>query len=241
VASQGELWTIERVLEITDGSIVRGVCDEHRVSMSPDGRTWIRKRVLTAGCQQLMAEAICWLLARELNLAVPLGAVFVCDTDENETSWLSREVSPILHWGESSFEQVENLETLGGLIALDVLTLNNDRHAGNLLLQPKGRNNQLFLWGIDSGNALIGYASDFVERQSEVPTPEGLPLRAIHLLSKTALWQERVVAGAMSTAERISRIESPLLGKFCVKLAISAESRSTKRSSKHCCIVETTL
>lgn len=210
VGTQGSLWTIERVPEVVDGGIVRGMFDAHRVSMTPDGRTWIRKRVLTTGHNSLTAEAVCWLLAHELQIDVPHAAVYLCEDDDNETSWLSNEISPTLHWGETEYAQVANLENLGGLIALDVLTLNNDRHAGNLIVQPNGRGSALTLWGIDSGNALIGQAYDFVARRDDIPDAAVLPVRA---LVNTDAW-ERVRERALRAAEQILQLNGILLDDF---------------------------
>jgi hypothetical protein len=210
VGTQGSLWTIERVPEVVDGCVVHGLFDEHRVSISPDGRTWIRKRVLTTGHNSLTAEAVCWLLANEMQLEVPPAAVYVCEDDENQTSWLSREVSPTLHWAATEHASVHNLAALGGLIALDVLTLNNDRHAGNLLVQPEGRGDALRLWGIDSGNALIGQASDFLARKDEVPDPYILPVRP---LVNSVVWAN-IRAKALDAAGQMSQLNGVLLNDF---------------------------
>jgi hypothetical protein len=216
VGTQGSLWTIERVPEVVDGGVVRGMSDEHHVSMTPDGRTWIRKRVLTTGHNPLTAEAVCWLIACEMQMDVPAAAVYVCERDENETSWLSQEISPTLHWDETEHAQVVNLENLGGLIALDVLTLNNDRHAGNLIVQPDDRGSTLTLWGIDSGNALIGQADDFVERRDETPNATVLPVRA---LVNTDAW-DRVRERALQTAEQILQLNSILLDDFVTEACL---------------------
>lgn len=226
MVSQGSLWTIERVPEVIDGGIVRGVCDEHRVSMTPDGRTWIRKRVLTTGCNPLTAEAACWLIARELHLPVPYAAVYLCERDGNETSWLSGEISPTLHWSETDHAKIVNLESLGGLIALDVFTLNSDRHAGNLLVHPD-RTGMFTLWGIDSGNALIGQVPDFVEQRDDIPNG---PIPPVRSLVNTNAWAT-VRGDAIRSAQKIRQFNSiwlnDLLSEAC---ALGQEPRRAELS-----------
>lgn len=131
----GEL--IERIPSVVDGDEIRVPHTEtHQWSMSSDGRRWARKRVLTTGSESLLAEALCSLLAERLDLQVPAGAVFVDAADSYQTSWLSRQVLPVTHWIPNRVAMVTNLADLGGLLVLDVLTMNEDRHGGNLLFSP---------------------------------------------------------------------------------------------------------
>lgn len=150
LAVQRQIGGLEYLTEVTDGPVIKGVFDEHRVSITADGRTWIRKRVVITGDQPLVAEAVAWLLAMELGLPVPHAAILVAP-DHNDTSWLSQEVSPMLQWDDGDAAAVVNIEALGRVIALDTLTLNNDRHQGNLIVQALAPG-QLLMWAIDSGN-----------------------------------------------------------------------------------------
>jgi hypothetical protein len=199
---------IERLIEVADGTAIKGVCDEHCVSISADGRTWIRKRVITTGDQPLVAEAVSWLLAKALRIAVPQAAVLVA-ADHNDTSWLSQEITPMLQWDDREAKDIVNLEELGKVIALDALTLNNDRHQGNLLVQAT-ESGTLRLWAIDSGNALVGWPDDFAERRDEIPDPAVLPIR--HVI-KTSMWQH-VVASAYEAADAVSEIDDAWITAF---------------------------
>ena len=57
----------------------------------------------------------------------------------------------MLQWDDGDAAAVVNIEALGRVIALDTLTLNNDRHQGNLIVQALAPG-QLLMWAIDSGN-----------------------------------------------------------------------------------------
>lgn len=208
LAAQRQTWRLEHLTEVTDGPVIKGVFDEHRVSITADGRTWIRKRVVITGDQPLVAEAIAWLLAMELGLPVPHAAILVAP-DHNDTSWLSQEVSPMLQWDDGDAAAIVNIEALGGVIALDTLTLNNDRHQGNLIVQALGPG-QLQMWAIDSGNALVGWPGDFLERRDQIPDASILPVRRI---VNTLVWQ-RIVASAQTTARSIETLTDATITRF---------------------------
>ena len=51
------------------------------------------------GCEALLAEAVTWLLAREIGVCTPDAAF--CD-DAGERAWLSRRVPDANHWSAAS-------------------------------------------------------------------------------------------------------------------------------------------
>lgn len=218
--------------ELSDGPVIRGVIDEHRVAISADGRTWIRKRVASTGSEPLVAEALAWLLAQTLDIRVPHAAVLVAQP-HGETSWLSREIAPVLHWDDRDASDIENIDTLGAVIALDVLTLNHDRHRGNLLVQPLV-SGKLQLWAIDSGNAVVGWPGDFVKRHDELPDAEVLPIQ--HIVN-TPIWQG-IEISARAAARTINAISEALVADFVGEAcAIGAEPEEglLVRALRHRC------
>jgi hypothetical protein len=84
------------------------------------------------------------------------------------------------------------------VLALDALILNPDRHAGNLLLEPEPDPPppHLRLWSIDLGNARVGWPTDFLEEEDEVPEP----------IPELVLPVESVSGPAMQTAAQAVEI-----------------------------------
>ncbi len=92
------------------------------------------------GTNGLLAEAVGWLLSRQLSIPTPDAAVGYPD-DDNERCWLSQRLLHVTHWSPDIIPHLYNLEVLGRMVALDVLVLNEDRHIGNLLIQYEGLHN----------------------------------------------------------------------------------------------------
>jgi len=120
-------------LNVEDGAELRVAHTEtHSWSIDVTGTIWARKRVTVTGIEGLLAEAVSWLLARRLRIPVPDAAV----TLSGDLSWLSKQITPVVHWDAIHQGGITNLMDLGKVLVLDVLINNPDRHAGNLLLQP---------------------------------------------------------------------------------------------------------
>jgi hypothetical protein len=168
-----------------------------RYSIDEAGRRWVRKLEENIGCEELLAEAISWLLARRLDVPVPAAAYH---GGPGELSWLSGLISPVVHWDSAHAPKVTNLDGLGAVLALDALVQNPDRHAGNLLVQPIDAVT-VKVWAIDHGQALVGWPEDFKEKANEIPGVRnllrGLP---IDLLEEPA-------ANAARKAAKLSRSE----------------------------------
>lgn len=89
------------------------------------------------------------------------------------------------------------MEPFGAMLALDAITHNEDRHLGNILIQPDPDDVHLRAYAIDSGSALVGW-SDFHNLQMAVPSPRNLaPGIPVDLLE----------AGALAAAARAATIE----------------------------------
>lgn len=118
-------------LNVEDGAELRVAHTEtHSWSIDVTGTIWARKRVEVTGIEGLLAEAVSWLLARRLRVPVPDAAV----TLSGDLSWLSKQITPVVHWDAIHQGGITNLLDLGKVLVLDVLINNPDRHAGNLLL-----------------------------------------------------------------------------------------------------------
>jgi hypothetical protein len=176
------LFQIERLAGVVDGELVpiRNGSDA-RWARDATGRTWVRKREVNTGANGLLAEAASYLLGDLLGVRQPRAAVF---HDGDEWSWMSeRLVAAGEHWNPDQRDLIANVEEVGRMVALDALTLNEDRHAQNLLVEPLADGAHLRVWAIDSGNALIGTPVDFCGRGVEPPNPSnharGLPILAL--------------------------------------------------------------
>lgn len=136
------------------------------------GREWVRKQELETGFQCLMAEAFGALFAAEMAIPVPDSAVQI---HRNERAWLSGLLHDVTHWDPAKLPFIENLDSLGSMLALDALLLNEDRHRGNILLQSVADESEVLrIWSIDMGNALVGWPTDFLSSRDRIPDPSNL-------------------------------------------------------------------
>lgn len=158
---------IERVASLVDGQAIRlPATITHCHAMDDKGRRWVRKRDSDTGPESTVAEAISWLVGREIGVPLPAAAVHGVGTAE--LSWLSGLVDPMIHWDADKWDLVSNQEAMGAVIALDAITLNEDRHNGNILLEATDEG-RLRLWAIDSGLALVGRPAELRGRIGEIP------------------------------------------------------------------------
>jgi hypothetical protein len=171
---------VTRVLSVSDQSLVL-VENTSNVTYAADGegRRWVRKHVTNTGAQPMLAEILGWLLARELGIPVPDGAVAGTG---NDVSWLSSYVADVTHWEPARAHLITNLDGLGGALALDAIILNADRHAGNILLQTIDPHH-VVAWAIDHENATIGHPQDFARSPNHIPSTanvaRGLPVELL--------------------------------------------------------------
>jgi hypothetical protein len=185
---------VQHLTDHGDVPVVHTGCAVYSIDSA--GKRWVRKREANTGIEELLAEMIGWLLARKLFVPVPEAGVFVAG---NDRSWLSAEIQDVLHWDSSRAPFVTNMAGLGAMMALDTMILNEDRHAGNILLQPDLDQLHLKAWAIDHGNALVGWPTDYVARRREIPDPRNLA---------PGLPMDLVQEGAMEAAEKATCIVS---------------------------------
>lgn len=117
-----------------------------------NGRTWIRREGALMGDNGILAEALWWLLASSFDIPTPQAA-YHCDS--NDDGWLSRRIEEVVHWRPSRASYLINVDGLGGVLALDAITGNGDRHPRNLLLETISES-RMCAWAIDAANAAIG-------------------------------------------------------------------------------------
>jgi hypothetical protein len=180
-------------------------------SIDSAGRRWVRKREANTGVEEFLAEMIGWLLARRLLVPVPEAGVFVAG---NDRSWLSAQIQDVVHWAPSHAPFVTNMSGLGAMMALDTLILNEDRHAGNILLQPFQDQLHLKAWAIDHGAALGGSPTDYTTRRKDIPDPHNLA---------RGLPMDLLQEGAMEAAEKATCLVLqdilPLVREACTHAA----------------------
>lgn len=200
---------IERLVGATDGDAIEvphGA--EARWSRDSTGRLWVRKRESFTGYNGLLAEAICHLLGGELGVRQPNAAVL---HDGVEWSWMSEAVPAVRHWSPAFADLIDNPDEVAHMLALDAVTLNDDRHAANILAQPKDDHAHYVLWAIDSGNALVGQPADLLRAGLDHPNPRnhavGLPVDALRASAMAAA----EVAGTIPE-ERLLHIVSEACG-----------------------------
>lgn len=150
-------------------------------ALDSEGGRWVRKREADMGCEGFIAETLSWLVARRVGAPVPAGAVFTADGAER--SWLSSVIPAVAHWNAALAPFVINTDELGAILALDTVVLNEDRHAGNILLEHHPDELHLRVWAIDHDDAIVGRPDDFVARRNSIPSARnlarGLPIDLI--------------------------------------------------------------
>ncbi|PRQ08402.1 hypothetical protein [Enhygromyxa salina] len=171
-----------------------------RVAVGDDGTEWVHKELM--GVNQVLAEAVSFLLANRLDLPVPSGGV--SRDSSGSPSWLSHLIHAPSHWQPSLFESIEDgPESMGTMYALDALVLNEDRHDGNVLLEHRGEGTRR-PWYIDFANAHIGSPVGLLDDRDLVPDP-----RASHF--RPAPLGDAVVRAATAAAHRAQALPTECL------------------------------
>lgn len=200
-----------REVEVENTSVAKYVVDA-------EGRKWVGKAYVDTGLESIAAEALSWSIAMELGARVPLAGHHGALHDDTFV-WLSGYVADSIHWAAEHANFIANLDELGAMLAVDVLVMNEDRHARNILLTPEnGMESRLTAWAIDFGNAIIAYPADYLSRADEIPSTRNLARG----LPTTLLRR-----GAMAAAAKASSMcESPHIGTYVATAArLVEESR----------------
>jgi hypothetical protein len=130
------------------------------------GQRWVAKREADMGCEALLAEALTWLLARQVGVPVPDAAF--CD-DPSERAWLSAWLPHAKHWSAGLLGPVRNPKEAAAILALDAVVFNEARHGGNLLVVEAAGGASVV--AIDADEARIGHPADLAAMGLVPPQP----------------------------------------------------------------------
>ena len=97
------------------------------------GRLWVRKDVGASDmpAQGLLGELLGWFLGRQVGVPIPDAAIW--RGHQSGIAWMSAYLDSVLAW-DPALADCYDLSDLGAILALDVVLLNRDRNAGNLLM-----------------------------------------------------------------------------------------------------------
>jgi hypothetical protein len=126
-----------------------------------DGNRWVLKRNML-GYNSILAEAVGLELSRLLGIQTPSAGLLV---EPGQHLWMTRYLPDVKHWSLDDRHLVKNLPDIGGMLVLDIVVGNEDRHAGNILLQAKDRT--LTAFSIDMEQSWAGTPEDISERPVE--------------------------------------------------------------------------
>lgn len=158
-------------------------------ALDAHGNEWIAKREADMGCEALLAEAMTWLLARQIGVRVPDAAF--CD-EPGERAWLSRRVPDANHWSAAIAGRIANPAEAGAIIALDAIVFNEARHGRNLLATAAAPGSPFTVWAIDADEALIGHVEEYAALRGAVPDPRihafGFPAAELRAAAHTAAY-----------------------------------------------------
>lgn len=122
-----------------------------------EGRSWIHKPSM--GFNEVLAEAIGFLVGRRLGIRVPAGAVY---TENGAPSWLSEVVENTKHWNHDLCGSLADPHEIARIYVLDAIIHNEDRHAGNLLLE-RYSDGLYRAWSIDTADAGINEPESIID------------------------------------------------------------------------------
>lgn len=173
------------------------------------GRRWIRKTRAQIHKRGLIAEAIGWLFCERLGLPIPDIAIYL-PGEYTQDCWLSEQIRLVEHWSPTR-TPVQNLGDMGGILAVDAVLGNADRHEGNILLQPQVIEGEESwkLWAIDFEISAVGDGERFRELGSRVPEvsslPQSLPFEslykpALEVAQEIASFEEQFITSTVEAA-----------------------------------------
>jgi hypothetical protein len=169
----------ERLQRLTAWQVRGRVPVEHNneahYALSADRRSWVVKRASLSGPGEILAEAVGHQLAPLLGIPVPTGAWGELDGDLH---WFSERRPFVSHYHPAHLANVTPLTDFGRVIVLDVLLINEDRHAGNVLL-VHGGDGALTPCFIDFGSAIVGQPGNFARNVHYEPRHANFAPRSV--------------------------------------------------------------
>lgn len=167
--------------------------NEAKYVVADDGSKWVMKKVSITGPNQFLAEAISYQLAHLLGLSVPTGGV---GGSGEGLAWFSSLQPTVAHYSPARLPMTSQQADFGRIVALDVWVINEDRHAGNVLLVSG--DTSFTPCFIDFGSAMVGHPADYVKRINYVPREAEFVARTV---APELLWR-----GAQEAADAIDRL-----------------------------------
>lgn len=216
--------SIPRVVEVFDhGEVEVPHASSATYCTDERGRDWVRKRKLHCGANDMLAEALAWLLARAIRAPVPEAAIYESATDPDESSWLSRRILSFRHLSQLGTSTVTwtNLPEFGAVLALDAVLWVEDRHMLNILAEPVPPE-RWRIWGIDFGRGLVGDPVAFEGVGLDAP-PVDQVARGLDIVA--------CEPGAQAAAAALSRLESTRIEAFVAEAAGFADEPDPARIS----------
>ncbi len=165
------------------------------------GGRWVLKQDLRR--DQLLAEALGWLLSRHLGVPTPdAGVVGTGD----QMAWASRFVDDALQWSPTRANVVSNVDGLGAMIAFDALIANPDRHSENILCVPQESADQVFVHSIDLEGAWAG--------DPAIIDGAGLDVPEVSLTQPAYIPVDLIDSSARELAARAERLDNATLAVY---------------------------
>lgn len=166
----------------------------HWAHTERDGKKWVAKLGRDSAGRGIAAEAFSWLLGSEIGLRVPGAAIAV---EGLKRAWLSERIEGARNWDPTDRDNIDNVDEVGAMLALDAVVANGDRHHQNVLVVHDPDALHLTVWAIDHGRA------DIVHLPRLILLGEGPP--PVHD-DRPDLTPARFRAGAMAAAEQMEAL-----------------------------------
>ncbi len=152
-----------------------------------DDKRWLLKRMEDSGPEEIIAEALAWRLGEALDLLIPTCALLI---DGKHRGWLSSCLKDVDHWHPEARGRISNPDQVAGMLVLDAILGNSDRHQANLLVEWSADESSVRVWAIDHGAAQVADSVLFRQLGLDPPRPHRqspqLPYRALASRARTA-------------------------------------------------------
>lgn len=153
-----------REVERIEGGVLEGLpvpvgCRTEAVyATDATNRDWVLKKLISA--PGMCAEAVGWILARQLGIPVPDGAAVPGAKGASPPwIWASRREPSLVHWDPDLADRIVNLDQFAAVVMLDAWLGNGDRHDQNITCRQRA-DGSLELLAIDYDAASVGDAAE---------------------------------------------------------------------------------
>lgn len=213
--SLGRLTPSRALARVRVAEVLAPVATPNRTSamhvLDDEGRRWVRKRANQRRPRGVFAEALAWLIGREIAAPLPDGAV------TNDGEWLSLTLPGAVPLSREFAARVADVPSIARLLVLDVLCGNIDRHPGNVLLEPLHDGTQWRLWGIDFDRSALEAPNSLVGHELAIPRPPAL----------ACWWPRELLSSGLTDACTRARSIRPELWTEVIDSASKAAQRAS--------------